>query len=89
MLDYSFNFKVSLNTIENLKDFCKIVSDINSDIMIGNLDRTQRVDASSIMGVFALDPSNVLLVETNDSEAAKILKEKIKKFIINQEEENE
>lgn len=82
MLDYNFSFKVDLNTIENLKKFCQEAAKLNTDIMVGNLGRTQRVDASSILGVFALDPSQVLLVETNDVEAGNKLKEKIKNFIV-------
>lgn len=82
MLDYNFSFKIDLNTIENLKKFCQEATKLNTDIMVGNLGRTQRVDASSILEVFALDPSQVLLVETNDVEAGNKLKEKVENFIV-------
>ncbi len=75
-------FTVKLNTIDRVKEFSKIVSNIEPDldIIVGRYV----IDAKSIMGIFSIDLSRevVLVIHSeNESECAEIT-EKLKKFIV-------
>lgn len=65
---------IKLNNIEKIYSFNKIVKEFQTDIDIGNKNNPRhRIDAKSIMGIFALDLSSELeVVLTNgDNEAEK------------------
>ena len=69
-------FKISLCTIDRVKDFCRITSAIKPDIDI--------IVAKSIMGIFSVDLSRelVLKISSDDVEECKEIREKLKAFIV-------
>ena len=69
-------FKISLCTIDRVKDFCRITS----DIIVGRYI----IDAKSIMGIFSVDLSRelVLRISSDDVEECKEIREKLKAFIV-------
>ena len=54
-------FKISLCTIDRVKDFCRITSAIkpDMDIIVGRYI----IDAKSIMGIFSVDLSRELVLK--------------------------
>lgn len=75
-------FLVDLNKVEDVKEFVKIASLYDTNIVVSNQDRNFRVDGSSLMGLFSLDLSKPVVVYIYDKEAANIFKEEVKKFVI-------
>lgn len=75
-------FKISLCTIDRVKDFCWITSAIkpDMDIIVGRYI----IDAKSIMGIFSVDLSRelVLKISSDDVEECKEIREKLKAFIV-------
>lgn len=75
-------FKISLNSIEKVKEFSRIVSGIEPDldIIVGRYV----IDAKSIMGIFSIDLSRelTLRIESNDSCECKVIRDKLSKFIL-------
>lgn len=75
-------FKISLCTIDRVKDFCWITSAIkpDMDIIVGRYI----IDAKSIMGIFSVDLSRelVLRISSDDVEECKEIREKLKVFIV-------
>lgn len=77
-----FNVRIKINTIENVKEFVKIMTKQSFEAdLIG--DR-YIVDAKSIMGIFSLDLTSPkeLHIQTSDEDAFNKFKEEIKKFIV-------
>lgn len=75
-------FLVDLNKVEDVKEFVKIASLYDTNIVVSNQDRNFRVDGSSLMGLFSLDLSKPVVVYIYDKEVTNIFKEKVKKFVI-------
>ena len=77
-----FNIRIKINTIENVKEFVKIMTkqpfeaDLIGDRYI--------VDAKSIMGIFSLDLTTPkeLHIQTSDEGSFNKFKEEINKFIV-------
>ena len=73
-------FKISLCTIDRVKDFCRITSAIkpDMDIIVGRYI----IDAKSIMGIFSVDLSKAvdLRIHAEGTEAEKAM-EVIRPFI--------
>lgn len=75
-------FLVDLNKVEDVKEFVKIASLYDTNIVVSNQDRNFRVDGSSLMGLFSLDLSKPVVVYIYDKEVTNIFKEEVKKFVI-------
>lgn len=77
--------KILLNTIDKVKEFSsKMLSVIpDVDIIIGRYT----VDAKSILGLFSIDLNKPLLlkIHSNNENICEEIKEKIKKFIIEED----
>lgn len=72
-------FNLSLNCINDVKDFVNIVTkyDFEIDLISGRYV----VDAKSIMGIFSLDLSKPIKAEVHSDDCDKFVGE-IKKFIV-------
>ena len=57
--------KISLNTIEKVKNFVNIITKYPVDSLVTSESRKYVVDAKSIMGIFSLDLSKNLILEIN------------------------
>lgn len=75
-------FKISLCTIERVKEFCNITTRIEPDMEI--IAGRYIIDAKSIMGIFSIDLSKnlTLRIRSTDENECKEIKEKLKKFIV-------
>lgn len=75
-------FKISLCTIDRVKDFCRITASIEPDldIVVGRYI----IDAKSIMGIFSIDLSRelTLKIKSDNIDECKEIKEKLKEFIV-------
>ncbi len=75
-------FKINLNTVEKVKEFCAITLKIKPDldIVVGRYI----IDAKSIMGIFSVDISKnlVLRIASDDLNECNEIKEKLSKFIV-------
>lgn len=75
-------FKISLCTIDRVKDFCRITSAIepDMDIIVGRYI----IDAKSIMRIFSVDLSRdlVLRIASDDVDECKAIRDKLKEFIV-------
>lgn len=58
-----FERNVKFNTIDQIKDFVTYISGIDADFDI--IHNRYLIDAKSIMGIFSLDLSNVLVLRAN------------------------
>ena len=78
--------KVKLDTIEKVKEFVKIVSNYNEEILVSC--GKYIVDAKSILGVFSLNLSDDLSLSilTDDNKVRDKLHNDIQKFIVNKGE---
>ena len=74
-------FKISLCTIDRVKDFCRITSTIkpDMDIIVGRYI----IDAKSIMGIFSLDLSKPidLAIHAGDTDMSEIM-EALKPYLV-------
>lgn len=61
-------YYLKLNKINDIKNFTKIISSIESDGFIRTEDKKYCVDAKSIMGIFSLDLTKTLILEINNEE---------------------
>lgn len=71
-------FTIMLKSIQDVKDFVRIVNDFPFDI-----DLTAGryiVDAKSIMGIFSLDLTRPILVDSH-TDGDQVLKERLKPFL--------
>ena len=75
-------FKINLNTVDKVKEFCTIASKIEADldIIVGRYI----IDAKSIMGIFSVDISKdlILRIASDDIDECNKIKEKLLKFIV-------
>ena len=55
--------KIKFETIEQVKQFNRIMETVKSDTIIRTENRKYAIDAKSIMGIFSLDLSNYLILE--------------------------
>lgn len=78
--------KVKLDTIEKVKEFVKIVSNYDEEILVSC--GKYIVDAKSILGVFSLNLSDDLSLSilTDDNQMRDKLHNDIQKFIVNKGE---
>lgn len=74
-------FLVDLNKVEDVKEFARISSSCDADIMVSNIKRSFKVDGSSLMGLFSLDLSNPVVVNVSDKEMVESFKESVNKFV--------
>ena len=72
------SFNVLLSSINDVKDFVNIVSKYDADIDLTS--GRYVVDAKSIMGIFSLDLSKPIKLETQGDEGDK-LQEELSRFI--------
>ena len=72
------SFNVLLSSINDVKDFVNIVSKYDADIDLTS--GRYVVDAKSIMGIFSLDLSKPIKLETQGDESDK-LQEELSRFI--------
>lgn len=72
--------KISINTIDRVKRFVKIVSEYESDIDLGQ--GRYIIDAKSIMGIFSFDLTKVFTVKihTIDINELKRFNEEMEEF---------
>lgn len=70
-------FNVKLNTFTDVKAFCDNVCNVAGPVDLSH--GKYCIDAKSIMGIYALDLSNILAVECRDEDAA-ALEEAIKNW---------
>ncbi len=77
-------FLVSLKEVEDVKEFVRLVSIYDCDILVKSQDKNFVVDGSSIMGVFSLDLSRPVVVSVKDIEAGTLFKNDIYKIIWNE-----
>ena len=75
-------FKISLCTIDKVKNFCRIASAITPDMDI--ISGRYVIDAKSVMGIFSVDLSNplTLRVRTTNEKECKDIRKKLKDFVI-------
>ena len=73
-------FKISLCTIDRVKDFCRITSAIkpDMDIIVGRYI----IDAKSIMGIFSLDLSKPIDLNIHAEENVDEVLETLKPYMI-------
>lgn len=71
--------RVSINTIESVKDFVNIVSKFDAEIDL--VSGRYIIDAKSIMGIFSVDLSKPLDLRIHGDEAEEILKQ-LKKYLV-------
>ncbi len=71
-------FNILLSSINDVKDFVNVVSKYDADIDLTS--GRYVVDAKSIMGIFSLDLSKPIKLETQDDVALK-LQEDLSRFI--------
>ena len=71
--------KISLSSIEAVRNFVEIVRKFNEEIDLSS--GRYVVDAKSIMGIFSLDLSKPIQLNAHTDDADKFLKE-IDKFIV-------
>lgn len=78
--------RVKLDTIEKVKEFVKIVSNYNEEILVSC--GKYIVDAKSILGVFSLNLSDDLSLSilTDDNKVRDKLHKDVQKFIVNKGE---
>ncbi len=72
------SFNILLSSINDVKDFVNIVSKYDADIDLTS--GRYVVDAKSIMGIFSLDLSKPIKLETQDNEGDKLQAE-LSRFI--------
>lgn len=71
---------VLLNSIEKIKEFTNIVSNLDSEIDL--VSGRYTVDAKSIMGIFSLDLTKNIRMDIHNDEIFDDAKEKLKDFIV-------
>lgn len=71
-------FNIMLKSIQDVKDFVRIVNEFPFDIDLSS--GRYIVDAKSIMGIFSLDLSKPILVDTH-ADKDQVLKERLGTFI--------
>lgn len=72
-------FTVHLKSINDVKEFVRIVNDFPYDVDLAS--GRYIVDAKSIMGIFSLDLAKPIDVEIHNGDSAD-LQEKLKPFIV-------
>lgn len=72
-------FNLSLNCINDVKEFVNIVTKYDFDIDLTS--GRYVVDAKSIMGIFSLDLSKIIKAEVHSDDCDKFM-EDVKKFIV-------
>ena len=72
-------FTVHLKSIDDVKEFVRIVNDFPYDVDL--VSGRYIVDAKSIMGIFSLDLAKPIDVEIHDDESTD-LEDRLKPFII-------
>ena len=72
-------FKISLCTIDRVKDFCRITSAIkpDMDIIVGRYI----IDAKSIMGIFSLDLSKPIDLNIHADDNVEEIMEMLKPYL--------
>ena len=70
-------YNIKLNTFTDVKAFCDNVSKVAGPVDLSH--GKYCIDAKSLMGIYALDLSNVLTIECRDEDAA-ALEEAIKNW---------
>ncbi|HBP38897.1 MAG TPA: serine kinase [Clostridiales bacterium] len=73
------NFMVHLKSINDVKEFVRIVNDFPYDVDL--VSGRYVVDAKSIMGIFSLDLTKPITVEIQNDDSAD-LQEKLKHLIV-------
>lgn len=76
------DFLVDLNRVEDVKEFARLASLYEADIVVSNQNRSFIVDGSSLMGLFSLDLSKPVVVHTEVIEVGEALKKDVKKFVV-------
>ncbi len=71
---------VLLNSIEKIKEFTNIVSNLDSEIDL--VSGRYTVNAKSIMGIFSLDLTKNIRMDIHNDEIFDDAKEKLKDFIV-------
>ncbi len=70
---------ISLNTIQDVKDFVNIVARYNFEVDL--VSGRYHIDGKSIMGIFSLDLSKPVTMEVHSDDCADFLSE-IKPYIV-------
>lgn len=76
------DFLVDLNKVEDVKEFARLASLYEANIVVSNQNRSFIVDGSSLMGLFSLDLSKPVVVHTEVVEVGEALKKDVKKFVV-------
>ena len=74
------SLKVSLNSIDKVKDFVNVINTFDGDFDLST-DR-YTIDAKSIMGIFSLDITNDLRLDIHDDSETEAVKSALKDYIV-------
>lgn len=77
-----FEFKVKLNTPNEVVLFSKMAENYNTDIDVQSQDRHYVIDAKSFMGIYSLDLTKPLIVSTENIEVGKLFMNDIVKYVV-------
>ena len=80
-----FEFKVLLNSIEGVKEFCNITTGLSFELdVVSTSSKYYCVDGKSIMGIFSLDLSKALKVVCHciSEKEGIMFKEQVAKFVV-------
>ena len=61
-------YKIDLREVSKVKEFVQAASNAMYDVILESEDGNFRVDGKSILGVFSLDLSKVVVVKFNEAE---------------------
>lgn len=56
------SFKIQINNVKDIQDFCHVCSLFSFDIDVRSLQRNLIIDAKSILGLYSLDLTQPILV---------------------------
>ena len=75
-------FLVDLNKVEDVETFVKFAKLYDTDIIIRNYDKKFSIDGSSIMGLFSLDLSRLVVVHVENKEIGEKFKKDVVDFVV-------
>ena len=75
-------FLVDLNKVEDVKTFVRFAELYDTDIIVRNQDKKFAIDGSSIMGLFSLDLSRLVVVHIEDVAIGERFKNDVVDFVV-------
>lgn len=74
MRNEAFGEVVEINRFKDVNDFVKITGNLDCEVVIESEDRKYRVDGKSILGIYSLDLSMLLILSVPETEEDKFFK---------------